>query len=189
MDYSASNLLDTLLRLDPRRTAEAPRDARGLYGLIDHLGSLRYIGSTSSTTQSLYERIHQRHRTGSEGMSHYFSHMYNVGRMWRDRRDTSTKADGALAKALRNAFIADHCRAVWIAIPDHLGIAALERAVLASAPANATAWNRRAMAIYDEPIDLVDLTIGRLGWGPTETAATERQRDRGAAKRVLRATR
>jgi DNA polymerase-3 subunit epsilon len=73
MRFSAEDLLSALLEAAPRPTVQAPRDARGLYGLVDHHGDLRYIGSTSSTDQTFYERIHQRHRTGSEGMSHYFS--------------------------------------------------------------------------------------------------------------------
>ncbi len=178
MPYSAHALLNALLECAPRATAEAPRDSRGLYGLIDHLGRLRYIGSTSSPTQSLYERIHQRHRTGSEGMSHYLSDIYNTGRMWRDRKDESTTADGKVAKALRNAFIADHCRAVWLVLPDHLNIGALELEVLALAPAEAIAWNRRAVASYEEPVELVDQTIASLGWGAREIMALERQRQR-----------
>lgn len=178
MDHSARNLLSTLLRLEPRRTAQAPADARGLYGLIDHLGQFRYIGSTSSTKQSLYERIHQRHRTGSEGMSHYLSDMYNTGRMWRERNDASTVDDGKLAKRLRNAFIAEHCRAVWLVLPDDVDIPALEQEVLAIAPAEVIAWNGRAMSSYDEPVDLVDQTIASLGWGGHQIAAVERQRQR-----------
>jgi DNA polymerase-3 subunit epsilon len=178
MIYSARSLLDELLLLAPRPTAEAPRNARGIYGLIDHLGQLRYIGSTSSTEQSLHERIHQRHRTGSEGMSHYLSHMYNAGRMWRDRRDASAREDGRIAKALRNAFISDHCGAVWIVLPDDIHIATVEREILAMAPAHAVAWNGRAMSPYDEPVDLVDRTIARLGWGAVELAAVDRQRAR-----------
>lgn len=48
------------------------------YGLVDHEGKLRYIGSTSSWNETLYKRIHQCHRTGSETSSHYFSRMYNT---------------------------------------------------------------------------------------------------------------
>jgi DNA polymerase-3 subunit epsilon len=66
MRFSAENLLSALLEATPRPTLEAPRDARGLYGLVDHHGDLRYIGSTSSDAETLYKRIHQRHRTGSE---------------------------------------------------------------------------------------------------------------------------
>lgn len=183
MRFMPEDLLSALLEAAPRPTAEAPRNARGLYGLVDHLGELRYIGSTSSTDQTFYERIHQRHRTGSEGMSHYFSQMYNTGRMWRDRKDPTTRADGDIAKKLRNEFVVDHCRAVWITLPDATDIAHLEKEVLAIAPDHAIAWNRRRMDVYDEPANLVNTTLHRLSWGLQELAAIERQRQRfvGAA--------
>lgn len=184
MRFAAKDLLSAILEATPRPTAEAPRDARGLYGLVDHHGDLRYIGSTSSTDQTFYERIHRRHRTGSEGMSHYFSEMYNSGRMWRDRKDVLTKADGDIAKALRNAFVADHCRAVWLPLPDREDIARLEAEVLAIAPDHAIAWNRRKMQAYDEPVELVDATFHRLGWGARERAAIERQRLRFMTAKV-----
>lgn len=176
MLFSAEDLLSALLEAAPRPTVQAPRDARGLYGLVDHHGDLRYIGSTSSREQTLYERIHQRHRTGSESTSHYFSAMYNTGRMWRDRTDALTKADGDIAKALRNEFVVDHCRAVWLALPDTADIARLEAEVLSLAPDHAIAWNRRRMQAYYEPVDLVEATLRRLGWGARELAAIERQR-------------
>ncbi|MRX50286.1 hypothetical protein GI374_07460 [Paracoccus sp. S-4012] len=178
MRFVAEDLLAALLETTPRPTAQAPRDGRGLYGLVDHLGDLRYIGSTSSTAQTFYERIHRRHRTGSEGMSHYFSQMYNTGRMWRDRKDPMTKADGDLAKALRNEFVVDHCRAVWLPLPDTADIPRLEAEVLSLAPDHAIAWNRRKMPTYDEPADLVEATLFRLRWGERELAAIERQRER-----------
>lgn len=176
MRFAAEDLLSALLEATPLPTVQAPRDARGLYGLVDHHGDMRYIGSTSSTDQTFYERIHQRHRTGSEGMSHYFSQMYNTGRMWRDRKDALTKADGDIAKALRNEFVVDHCRAVWLPLPDTADIARLEAEVLSLASDHAIAWNRRRMQAYDEPIDLVEATLRRLGWGARELAAIERQR-------------
>lgn len=176
MRFSAEDLLSALLEAAPRPTVQAPRDARGLYGLVDHHGDLRYIGSTSSKDQTLYERIHQRHRTGSENTSHYFSAMYNTGRMWRDRKDALTKADGDIAKALRNEFVVDHCRAVWLPLPDTEDIARLEAEVLSLAPDHAIAWNRRRMQAYEEPVDLVEATLRRLGWGAREKAAIERQR-------------
>jgi len=151
MRFSAEDLLSALLEATPRPTVQAPRDARGLYGLVDHHGDLRYIGSTSSKDQTLYERIHQRHRTGSETTSHYFSAMYNTGRMWRDRKDALTKADGDIAKALRNEFVVDHCRAVWLPLPDTEDIARLEAEVLSLAPDHAVAWNRRRKQITDCP--------------------------------------
>lgn len=178
MIYNPETVLDALMSATPRRTAEAPRDARGLYGLVDHFGDLRYIGSTCSNAETLYKRIHQRHRTGSENSSHYFSRMYNVGRMWRNRNDAATKADGDIAKALRNAFIAEHCAAVWLPLPDTLNIPHLEAAVLKIAPPHVIAWNRRGMDVYAEPVDMVDATIRRLGFGAAELAAIERQRQR-----------
>jgi DNA polymerase III subunit epsilon len=176
MRFSAEDLLSVLLEAAPRPTVEAPRDARGLYGLVDHHGDLRYIGSTSSAAETLYKRIHARHRTGSENTSHYFSMMYNTGRMWRDRKDALTKADGKIAKTLRNEFVVDHCRAVWLPLPDTADIARLEAEVLSLAPDHAIAWNRRRMQAYDEPVDLVEATLRRLGWGALELAAIERQR-------------
>lgn len=175
---SADDLLSRLLVATPERTAFAPKDRRGVYGLVDHHGALRYIGSTVSTSQTFYERIHQRHRTGSEDGSHYFSRMYNTGRMWRKRNDPATRADGDIAKALRNAFIAEHCRAIWVPLPDDTDIAGLERAVIERAPMEAVAWNRRASSVYPEPEDLVDEIILRLGFGARELAALGRQKQR-----------
>ncbi|WP_218119544.1 exonuclease domain-containing protein [Roseospirillum parvum] len=111
-------------------------------------------------------------------MSHYFSQMYNTGRMRRDRKDSLTKADGDIAKRLRNEFVADHCHAVWVTLPDTLDIARLEAEILSEAPDDAIAWNRRRMEPYEEPVKLVDATIRRLGWGDQELAAIERQRKR-----------
>jgi inhibitor of KinA sporulation pathway (predicted exonuclease) len=153
----------------------APRDCRGIYGLVDHFGKLRYIGSTSSAAETFYKRIHQRHRTGSETTSHYFSRMYNTGRMWRERSDPATKVDGDIAKKLRNAFIADYCRAVWVPLPDDLDISGLEAQVVDLAPLDVIAWNRRGMEAYDEPRDLVDLVIDRLKFGAAERASIDRQ--------------
>jgi DNA polymerase III epsilon subunit-like protein len=171
-------ILSRLLEAMPEQTALAPKDSRGVYGLVDHHGSLRYIGSTVSTSQTFYERIHRRHRTGSENSSHYFSRMYNTGRMWRMRNDPATRADGDIAKALRNAFIAEYCRAIWVPLPDDADIAGLERAVIELAPSEAVAWNRRATVVYQEPVELVDRTITSLGYGRSELAALERQKQR-----------
>jgi DNA polymerase-3 subunit epsilon len=83
LTISPEDVLSRLLSATPDRTALAPKDSRGIYGLVDHHGALSYVGSTVSTSQTFYERIHRRHRTGSEDSSHYFSRMYNTGRMWR----------------------------------------------------------------------------------------------------------
>lgn len=173
-----TEILQQLMQADPRPTSEAPRDCRGIYGLFDHLGAFRYIGSTAAGGETFYKRIHHRHRTGSETSSHYFSRMYNTGRMSRLRNDPATRADGDIAKSLRNAFIARHCRAVWVPLPDHAEIARLEAEVIAMAPAEMIAWNRRGMAVYDEPVDLLDALIEHLGLSPFERAALSRQRNR-----------
>lgn len=178
-------ILESLLTSPPGRTKDAPRDARGIYGLVDHRGDLRYIGSTSSASETLHKRIHYRHRTGSETMSHYFSHMYNTGRMWRLRNDAATKADGEIAKALRNAFIAEYCRAVWVPLPDDFDIPGLERAVLEIAPKEHIAWNRRRMEVYEEPRDLVDAMITSLGLSDAEVEAVTRQEARFFAHREI----
>lgn len=188
MNFSAQNLLAQLLAAPHRHTREAPKDARGLYGLVDHLGCLRYIGSTKSPGQTLHSRIHQKHRTGSEHLSHYFSTMYNTGRMWRQRLDPTTEADGSIAKKLRNEFVARHCRAVWIVLPDTADIGRLEAEVIAIAPSEVVAWNGHRTAVYDEPVELVDETICYLGWGEREKAAIERQRQRSLAFSEMAAT-
>lgn len=159
----------------PKPTSEAPRDARGIYGLYDHTGTFRYIGSTSSKAETFYKRIHQRHRTGSENTSHYFSFMYNSGRLWRRRNDPATKSDGDIAKKLRNAFIARNCGAVWVPLPDHADISGLEKQVIDMAPAEMTAWNGRGMAPYEEPTALVDALIEEQKLSPVERAALVRQ--------------
>jgi len=91
--------------------------------------------------------------------------------MWRDRRDPATLEDGKIAKALRNAFIEDYCRAVWIEIPDHMNIPNIEQGGLAIAPSHAVAWNRLSVQCCAEAIDLVDQTLARLGWCEFQIAA------------------
>ncbi|MCE8535181.1 hypothetical protein KBY24_17480 [Ruegeria pomeroyi] len=175
---SASEILDILLTMPTRPTSETPQDCRGIYGLVDHYGALRYIGATKSEGESLNKRIHHRHRTGSEDHSHYFSRMYNTGRMFRLRNDETTAADGRIAKVLRNAFIAEYCGAVWVSLPDMVDIAELEAQVIALAPPEVVAWNRKGMGIYSEPVALVDKVIERLKLGPLEISALERQKER-----------
>lgn len=173
-----AEILEALKVSLPRPTSEAPRDCRGIYGLFDHTGTFRYIGSTSAQNETFYKRIHQRHRTGSETSSHYFSRMYNTGRMWRRRNDPPTKTDGDIAKALRNEFVARHCGCVWVPLPDHANIAELEMQVIALAPPEMVAWNRRGMEVYNEPVDLVDALIAELRLSSLERTALFRQRDR-----------
>jgi len=172
----AKELLHELLEKTGRHLQDAPKDRRGIYGLVDHDGRLSYIGSTSSPKETLYKRIHNRHRTGSEDKSHYFARMYNTGRMWRDRVAQLTHPDAAVAKRLRNEFILDHCRAVWCTIDDHEDIAGIEKAILEIAPNHVKAWNNRASLPFDEPEALVDQTIRRLQFSKNEIEALERQR-------------
>lgn len=175
---SAEDILSQLLSAQPEPTRNAPRNQRGIYGLIDHCGELRYIGSTKSVAETFYKRIHQRHRTGSEDSSHYFSRMYNTGRMWRLRNDPATKTDGDLAKKLRNAFVAEYCKAVWVRLPDSADISGLEQAVIALAPKAAVSWNRRGMDAYDEPVELVEKMLSRLQFSAAEIEAINRQEAR-----------
>jgi DNA polymerase-3 subunit epsilon len=107
-------ILNRLLSHQPVKTADLPRDQRGIYGLIDHTGHLRYIGYTTKEAENFRKRIHQRHRTGSETHSQYFSKIYNCGRMYRNRLTQQAHPDAKIAKDLRSAFIAEHCRAVYV---------------------------------------------------------------------------
>lgn len=173
-----AKILARLQQAKPQPTFAAPRDVRGIYGLFDHTGTFRYIGSTSSLDEAFYKRIHQRHRTGSETHSHYFAHMYNTGRMWVDRTDPETVQEMRIVRRLRQAFIERHCGCTWVALPDHIDIAGLEAQVIALAPPDMIAWNRRGMAAYDEPVDLVDALIEHMGLSAFERAALGRQRKR-----------
>ena len=175
---NAAQVLEQVLAKTPQPTATAPNDCRGIYGLVDHRGALRYIGSTSAENETFHRRIHHRHRTGSDTYSHYFSRMYNTGRMWRLPNDQETNRDGDVAKRLRNKFISEYCKAAWVPLSDDTDIAQLEREVIALAPEDAVAWNRRGMNVYEEPVELVDRVIEQLSLGASERAAIARQRDR-----------
>lgn len=175
---TATEILDLLKQASPRPTVDAPRNARGIYGLFDHAGRFRYIGSTSSLSQTFYERIHHRHRTGSETHSHYFAKMYNTGRMWVDRTNTETTTEMKIVRRLRQAFIARYCGCTWVGLPDDTDIAGMEAQVINLAPPDMVAWNRSGMAVYDEPLALVDALIEEMKLQPFERAALGRQRNR-----------
>ncbi|PRY86140.1 exonuclease domain-containing protein [Donghicola tyrosinivorans] len=175
---TAAQIFALLKKAAPRPTSEAPQDACGIYGLYDHTGTFCYIGATASGAETFYTRIHQQHRTGSETGPHYFARAYNTGRMWRQPDDPVTKADGDIAKRLRDEFIGFYCAAVWVPLPDHADIAALQAEVVALAPAEMVSWNRRGTTEYDEPTELVDALVERLALGAYERAALGRQRDR-----------
>jgi hypothetical protein len=174
---NAQSILHTLLTQIPQRTGDLPRDQRGIYGLIDHAGQLRYIGCTVKTSESFHKRIHRRHRTGSEAHSHYFSKIYNTGRMWRDPLTQQDDLDAEAAKKLRNSFIAEYCRAVCVPLTlSEREIVDLETRIIATAPPETKRWNRATSHFYQEPKDLVDLLIAKLALGSEAIAAIERQR-------------
>jgi len=174
----AETLLAALLDMAPRPIAEAPDRMPGLYGLVDHQGRIGYLGSSGISGESLHSLICHRQRSGNASNRHPFSRMYNTGRMWRQPGATEQRADGMMAKAVRNGFVADHCRAVWLPLPREADLTGIEAAVRALAPPETLAWNDRARAAHAEPTDLVDFTIRRLGLGPADIAALERQRQR-----------
>ena len=169
-------------------TRDLPDDAVGLYVLADHEGRRSYVGMTQATDESFRKRIYLRHRTGSETHSHMFSRMYNIGRMWRDRIAQRGDPDGDLAKRLRNAFIAEHCRAACLPLdPAVHDIRAIEAAVLCIAPPDLTAWNGRSGTAMVEPSSLVEATMDALGYGPEQREAVKRQARRSIGAPLRRA--
>lgn len=171
-----TDILKSLLSQNHVRTADLPRDKRGIYGLIDHTGHLRYIGCTVKASESFFKRI-QRHTTGSESHSHHFSKIYNTGRMHRNRLTQQKDSDAKIAKRLRSAFIAENCRVVYVALDlTEAEIYALEAATIATAPSECVLWNRATKMVYPEPEDLVDAMIAKLKFSANELSAIERQR-------------
>lgn len=174
-----TDVLAALLAQTPVKTASLPRDQRGIYGLIDHDQHLRYIGCTTREVENFRKRIHQRHRTGSETHSHYFSKIYNTGRMYRDRLTQQGDPDAKIAKDLRSAFIEEYCRAVYLPLEaSELEILALEAATIAVAPSENILWNRATTMVYPEPTELVDALLAKLALPRIEIDALERQRQR-----------
>lgn len=174
-----TDVLAALFAQTPVKTADLPRDERGIYGLIDHNQHLRYIGCTTRESENFRKRIHQRHRTGSETHSHYFSKIYNTGRMYRDRIAQQGDPDAKIAKDLRSAFIAEFCRAVYVPLEaSELEILALETSTIAIAPPENILWNRATTMVYQEPTELVDRLITKLGYSDEHVAALERQHAR-----------
>lgn len=171
-----NKLYTTLITQTPVRTCNLPKDKRGIYLLIDHLGQPRYIGSTSVPAENFYKRIHLRHRSGSETHSHYFSKVYNCGRMYRNRFDDTVRDDAKLAKQLRNRFISEHCRAAYVAIVGSKAeIESLEMEVIRLAALEYQLWNGQTNIVYDEPSELVQGSIDALGYGSSQRLAIERQ--------------
>ena len=103
--------------------------------------------------------------------------------MWRDRLTQRDDPDAKAAKDLRSAFIARHCRAVWVPVDDATqSIPALEAAIIRLAPPEARRWNANTGLICDEPVELVDATIEALGMTADRRAKVERQRTRFEAR-------
>src|SRR5450759_332786 len=104
--------LDLLISQDLKSLDDLP-EAQGIYALADHRGVLRYIGMTANDT--FRNRINSRHVTGSEGNSHKFACAYNVGRMWYGKGcGEQDPHDGKLARQLRQNFIRQYCKAVYV---------------------------------------------------------------------------
>lgn len=91
------------------RLDRLPHD-RGIYTLHDHTGTIRYTGITKSVDSGFYDRIHNRHVTGSEGRSHKFSHAYNTGRMWCDKRDARCQLGESIANGVDQAPLSSEFR-------------------------------------------------------------------------------
>ncbi len=168
-------VLRDLMSCEPMRLNALPHD-HGIYALHDHTGAIRYIGITKSEDSDFYDRIHNRHVTGSEGRSHKFSHAYNTGRMWRDKKDV--RPDASLAKRLRTEFIRRHCRATFVAVPPPLraDLPKLEIAVQALAPEGMLDWGgERGFAPVPEPMELIDALLDDLCFSTDQRAALGRQ--------------
>lgn len=170
-----SAVLRDLMSREPVRLEELPHD-HGIYALHDHTWTIRYLGITRSIDSGFFDRIHNRHVTGSEGRSHKFSHAYNTGRMWRAKRDA--RPDACLAKRLRTEFIRRHCRATFVTVPLslHAELPSLEKAVKALAPPAMDDWAAARTFLPEiEPVELVDSLLSDLRFSPDQRAAVERQ--------------
>ena len=171
----ASGVLEQLVNTKPSRLDVLPHD-HGIYALHDHHGDIRYIGITKDDKNGFYGRIFNRHVSGSEGRSHKFSHAYNTGRMWREKRDSGP--DASLSKSLRTAFVRRHCRASYVIVPPAFrgDLTRLELEVQAMAPDGMLAWgSKRAFDPFPEPKEMVDALLDELRFGLEQRAAVERQ--------------
>ncbi|ESX80270.1 hypothetical protein X759_14140 [Mesorhizobium sp. LSHC420B00] len=171
----AGQVLEQLVNGEPSRLDALPRDY-GIYALHDHHGDIRYIGITKGDKNGFYGRVFSRHVSGSEGRSHKFSHAYNTGRMWREKRDNSP--DAGVAKHLRTAFVRRHCHASYVIVPPAFwsDLPRLELAVQANAPDGMFAWgSKRAFDPLPEPKEMVDALLDVLRFTPAQCAAIERQ--------------
>lgn len=176
-------VLQSLQEQIPVGLTELPDD-HGVYALVDHVGSIRYIGVTESPTMGFRRRIFQYHVTGSEGRSHKFSQAYNTGRMWRSRSpDARQLAHNAkVAKSLRTRFCREYCKATYF--PVTAGqltdgffqfLTRLEGQVQQLAPPSMRSWEGIKFRSVVEPVELVDRLIALLGLSQSELRALEAQ--------------
>lgn len=164
-----------LLSSSPVGLNDLPR-SRGIYALHDHMGTMRYIGITQSSSSNFYDRIYNRHVTGSESRSHKFSHAYNTGRMWRALKDNGP--DASAAKRLRTAFVRRYCKASYLEVAaESFGeLPKLELAVQALAGREMLTWcDKRGFSALPEPKGLVDALIDDLRFSSSDRATVERQ--------------
>ena len=155
-------------------------DKQGLYGLLDHEGTLRYVGMT---TMPLKRRIAQYHVAG-DGNSHKYSCAYNAGLLWHDRKHPLTDDhDGRIAKRARREFVRATCRAATLPLPDLTAeeLQTLERKVI-DRLSDHLDWNDSKVIPVIEVDDLVREATS--SWSNDEKRAMERQRARWMEGRV-----
>lgn len=173
---SAEECLQSMIEQKLRRIDQLP-GATGVYGLADHLGTIRYIGVTSA--KSFRDRIYSRHVNGSEDRSHKLACNYNIGRMWRDRKSADhCPRDAGVAKQLRREFIRRHCLAACVPVEGSKEeLEQLEGQILRLAPPTMISWNRTRLRVnrLPEPRELVDTIIAELGLTRDERASLDRQ--------------
>lgn len=176
-------VLQSLHEQTPVGLAELPNE-HGVYALVDHAGSIRYIGVTESPRMGFRRRIFQYHVTGSEGRSHKFSQAYNTGRMWRSRSADARQlaCNAKLAKSLRTRFCRTYCKAAYFPVTaDQLAdgffqfLTHLEGQIQQLAPPSMRSWEGIKFRSVVEPVELVDRLIASLGLSQSELRALESQ--------------
>lgn len=168
--FEPEAVLHALQNQEPIDLASLP-DKHGVYALIDHAGSIRYLGVTENPRMGFRRRIFQYHVTGSEGRSHKFSQAYNTGRMWRSRTSHPGQiaAHAKFAKSVRTKFCRAYCRAAYVEVPRDLAstnyfqyLTRLESQVQQCAPLSMREWEGINLRSVEEPADLVDSLIASL---------------------------
>lgn len=181
--FAPESILQKLQEQTPVALSGLPNE-HGVYALVDHSGSIRYIGVTESPAMGFRRRIFQYHVTGSEGRCHKFSQAYNTGRMWRSRNPNAEQlpANAKLAKSLRTKFCRAYCQAAYVAIPRSATpedffqfLTQLESQVQRIAPPFMRAWEGIEFKSAAEPFELVDKVIASAGFGRNECIALDTQ--------------